>query len=101
MRLLHGANRISIFSTRTPDDDQVTSAKLSEALHWHAIDADCVTPDLDGRSVGATLLQVAEQQKVSMLAMGAYTHSRIREMVLGGVTRHVLGNAQILVLMTH
>lgn len=101
MRLLHCANRVSIFSSRSPDDDQFAGARLSEALHWHAIDAHCITPDLDGRSMGVTLLQAAEEQKVSMLVMGAYTHSRIREMVLGGVTRHVLGHAEIPVLMTH
>jgi nucleotide-binding universal stress UspA family protein len=33
--------------------------------------------------------------------MGAYSHSRLREVVLGGVTRHVLANAEVPVLMVH
>jgi nucleotide-binding universal stress UspA family protein len=36
-----------------------------------------------------------------MLVMGAYGHSRVRELILGGVTRHVLENAAIPVLMAH
>jgi nucleotide-binding universal stress UspA family protein len=37
----------------------------------------------------------------SMLVMGAYTHSRVRELLLGGVTRDVISEATIPVLMTH
>lgn len=36
-----------------------------------------------------------------MLALGAYTHSRVRELLLGGVTRHVIEHAPIPVLMAH
>jgi nucleotide-binding universal stress UspA family protein len=36
-----------------------------------------------------------------MLVMGAYTHSRVRQMLLGGVTRHVLRHAEMPVLMMH
>jgi nucleotide-binding universal stress UspA family protein len=31
--------------------------------------------------------------------MGAYSHSRLRQLILGGVTRHVLENARLPVLM--
>ena len=34
-----------------------------------------------------------------MLVMGAYTHSRLRQMILGGVTKHVLAAAELPVLM--
>ena len=34
-----------------------------------------------------------------LLCMGAYSHSRLRQLILGGVTRHVLENAEIPVLM--
>ena len=36
-----------------------------------------------------------------LLAMGAYGHSRLREMILGGATRDVLAQATIPVLMAH
>ncbi len=35
------------------------------------------------------------------MVMGAYTHSRVREMIVGGVTRHVLGSTELAVLMAH
>ena len=36
-----------------------------------------------------------------LLVMGAYGHSRLREMILGGATRDVLANSTIPVLMAH
>jgi nucleotide-binding universal stress UspA family protein len=36
-----------------------------------------------------------------LLVMGAYTHSTWREALLGGMTRHVLDNASVPVLMRH
>ena len=36
-----------------------------------------------------------------MLVMGAYTHSRLRQAFLGGVTQHILANATLPILMAH
>jgi nucleotide-binding universal stress UspA family protein len=71
-------------------------ASQSEALAYlgcHGIHATArvVTPQL--RSVGDTLLATAAEQDIGMLVMGAYSHSRLREMLLGGATRHVLSNS--------
>jgi nucleotide-binding universal stress UspA family protein len=53
-------------------------------------------------SVGATLLAEAAEHDASLLVMGAYSHSRLREMLLGGATRHILKNAVARpVLMAH
>jgi nucleotide-binding universal stress UspA family protein len=72
------------------------TASQAEALTYlrcHGIDATAkvVAPQL--RSVGDTLLSTASEADVGLLVMGAYSHSRLREMLLGGATRHVLQNA--------
>ena len=51
------------------------------------------------RDVGAGLLGAARDFGADLLTMGAYSHSRLRQLILGGVTRHVLENAEIPVLM--
>jgi nucleotide-binding universal stress UspA family protein len=51
------------------------------------------------RDVGAGLLAAATQWNADLLAMGAYSHSRLRQLILGGVTRHVLEHATLPVLM--
>ena len=50
---------------------------------------------------GETLLREAHALGADMLVMGAYTHSPWREVILGGVTRHMLAHADMPVLMRH
>ena len=50
---------------------------------------------------GATLLTFAAEEGADWMVMGAYGHSRLLEFLLGGVTRHVLSNATLPVLMSH
>jgi nucleotide-binding universal stress UspA family protein len=47
------------------------------------------------------VLAEARRQGCGLLVMGAYTHSRLRQLVFGGVTRHILQNADLPVLMAH
>ena len=51
------------------------------------------------REVGRGLLMAAQEFGADLLAMGAYSHSRLRQLILGGVTRHVLEKATLPVLM--
>ena len=53
-----------------------------------------------GSSHGATLLDAAEAEGADLLVMGAYGHSRLREIVLGGATREVLSGARLPVLLS-
>jgi nucleotide-binding universal stress UspA family protein len=45
------------------------------------------------------MLGAARDFGADLLTMGAYSHSRLRQLILGGVTRHVLENSDIPVLM--
>jgi len=55
----------------------------------------------DHGPVGAALLKHAKQIQADLLIMGAYGHSRLREMILGGATRDVLGVSDLPLLMAH
>jgi nucleotide-binding universal stress UspA family protein len=50
---------------------------------------------------GKDLLAKATELNADLLVMGAYSHSPLREMLLGGVTRYVLAHSEIPVLMRH
>lgn len=65
--------------------------------HGFSVEAETMQPHSNG--VASALLWRA--QNADLLVMGAYSHSRLREVVLGGVTRHILENATIPVLMVH
>jgi len=54
-----------------------------------------------GRPVGGAILAEAEAAGADLLLKGAYTHSRLRQMIFGGATSHILGAAEIPVIMAH
>lgn len=100
--LLHDAARVTVVHARTERFEEARAADLCAYLRWHGITAEAVTlPAGDGTSVGAAILAEAGRRNASMLALGAYTHSRVRELLLGGVTRHVIEHVPIPVLMAH
>jgi nucleotide-binding universal stress UspA family protein len=47
------------------------------------------------------LLSRAADKGADLIVMGAYGHSRLRELVLGGATRHILEHMTVPVLMAH
>jgi nucleotide-binding universal stress UspA family protein len=51
--------------------------------------------------VSETLRQYIQAAEADLLVMGAYGHSRLRELVLGGVTRNVLDQPPCVTLMAH
>jgi nucleotide-binding universal stress UspA family protein len=69
-------------------------------LALHGIEADIVAFQAVNRDLGAGLLAAASAFDADLLGMGAYSHSRLRQLILGGVTRHVLGHARLPVLMS-
>ena len=51
--------------------------------------------------VAGELAALAAELRADLVVMGCYDHSRIREQVLGGVTRSTLASLPIPVLMAH
>lgn len=82
------------------EDDSVQSG-LPRYLQWHGIGSNTVRQKPDDRLIGETLLEESQKRGADLVVMGAYTHSRLREFVLGGVTQHVLENAAVPVFMAH
>jgi nucleotide-binding universal stress UspA family protein len=73
--------------------------ELAAYLALHGVSADIVMFQPINGVVGAGLLAAARDFGCDLLAMGAYSHSRLRQLILGGVTRHVLENSMLPVMM--
>jgi nucleotide-binding universal stress UspA family protein len=56
---------------------------------------------LDSRSTGEAILATAQSLGCDLLIKGAYTQSRLRQMIFGGATQHLLANAAIPVLLAN
>jgi len=74
---------------------------LKDYLGWHGIEAKVSSIDAPGTDVGEPLLAECKTLGADLLVMGGYTRSRLRQMILGGTTSHVMRNAEIPVLMAH
>jgi nucleotide-binding universal stress UspA family protein len=100
---LQKAQSVEVVSVdRDPARREASQAEVLAYLRCHGIVATHRVVAPDSRSVGETLLTTAAEAGAGLLVMGAYAHSRLREMLLGGATRHVLKNAVATpVLMAH
>ena len=54
-----------------------------------------------GAAIAELILAQAAEEDADLLVMGGYGHSRLREMMLGGVTRHMLERMSVPVLFAH
>jgi nucleotide-binding universal stress UspA family protein len=72
---------------------------LANYLSLHGVQAELAKFRPLDREVGAGMLAAAREFGADLLTMGAYSHSRLRQLILGGVTRHVLEHADLPVVM--
>jgi nucleotide-binding universal stress UspA family protein len=82
------------------DPEEVRLDRAVRMLGRHDVRAKELVLDDKGQEPGALLLEQAQANDADLLVMGAYGHSRLREMILGGATRHVLHNATLPVLFS-
>jgi nucleotide-binding universal stress UspA family protein len=82
------------YHRRGPSGDEV-----AEYINHHGVTADVVKFASIDRVVGAGLLAAAADFGADLMSMGAYSTSRLRQLILGGTTTHVLENATLPVLM--
>lgn len=76
-------------------------ADIARHLARHGFSATVHAVDRGGESDAAALVRDARRQGAQLLALGGYGHSRLREMILGGVTRDLLGGSALPLLFAH
>jgi nucleotide-binding universal stress UspA family protein len=74
---------------------------VPEVLAEHGIDAELHVLPIGTGVFGEALLAKTHELGADMLVLGAYVHHPARSLILGGVTRHMLAQADLPVLMRH
>jgi nucleotide-binding universal stress UspA family protein len=80
---------------------EVPCADICLHLARHKVKAIGHTAYAEDMEAGALLLARLGSLGADLLVMGGYGHARWRELVMGGMTRHVLANMPVPVLMSH
>ncbi|SFQ60542.1 Nucleotide-binding universal stress protein, UspA family [Variovorax sp. OK605] len=99
--LLQSAEEVHLVAAAGPDDPVPPMLALRIFLRMHGIERMHEHRTLQERNAGEALLRLATRVGAGLLVMGAYGHSRARELVLGGATRTVLADATVPVWMAH
>jgi nucleotide-binding universal stress UspA family protein len=101
MPLLKRANQVIVLTVQGGTVPGPTGEELARYLARNGVPSEPVTVSPEGRSTGEAILAQAAARQCDLLIKGAYTQSRLRQMIFGGATRHILAHASLPVLMAH
>jgi nucleotide-binding universal stress UspA family protein len=83
------------------EHDEFSCERLRHELSWHNTNISLHHLKQDDRPPVEVLMNAVARANADLLVMGGYGHSRLREVIFGGFTRHVLNGARLPVLMAH
>lgn len=101
MPFLAQAERITVLTVQRGTVPGPSAAELARNLERHGLNVDWREVPSPDRSPGETVLQQARELGADLLIKGAYTQSRLRQLIFGGVTSHILAEAELPVIMAH
>ena len=102
--LLQGAEKVHILEVReraAHGGGLADDTSIAAALARHGIKPSVRTSIAADISVGDEILSRLADLEADLLIMGAYGHSRMREMIFGGVTQHIAGHMTVPTLLSH
>jgi nucleotide-binding universal stress UspA family protein len=102
MPLLRLADRVTLLTVVGGQEVPGPSAgQILRHLQCNDIPAKSMRVELDGRSTGEAVLAAAKAEGCDLLVKGAFTRHRLRQMIFGGATSHIMEHAELPVLMAH
>lgn len=103
--LLRRAEKVTVLSVNPKSGDRgdgdVPSADICLHLARHGVPAEAAQTQARDIEAGDVILSRAADESADLIVMGAYGHARLREQILGGVTRTLLEHMTVPVLMSH
>lgn len=93
--ILKKANNVTILTVEKVITEGPSGEQVSELLASHGIDAKPVTISGDEKKIGDAILDFSKSVDADLIVKGAYTQSRLREIIFGGATRHLMLHSEI------
>ncbi len=98
---LHAAGEVLVLEVEGGSVPGPNAQDLQTYLTRNGISSQSKTVAQDGAEAGQVILDEAASFGADLIIKGAYTHSRLRQMIFGGATKHLLATSPIPVLMAH
>ena len=83
------------------DSEEFPAARALEYLSHHVVRAEIHWRHSEGRTVAETILTFASHFDAGLIVAGAFGHNRIREMLLGSVTRELIKSSPLPLFLSH
>lgn len=101
--ILRQMERVVLIEVAPAAEADATRAGLEKIVSWLSLHGIVAMTRFDAatRDEGERLLTIAEEERASLVVAGAYGHSRLREWLLGGVTRKFLHEGRCCLLLSH
>lgn len=93
-----------VFVVAVAGENSAPARTLPDVARWladHGVNANSALMNAMGRSAAIAIHEHAREVRANLLVMGAFGHSRLRDFVLGGVTRSILAEPRTPVLFSH
>ena len=99
--LLRGIGHVRVLSIQEGKKDRHPAADLVHYLAWEGVAASVTEASSTTGAAADQILATAKSMQAGFVLMGGYSHGRLRQLVLGGVTSHMMDHADLPVLMAH
>jgi nucleotide-binding universal stress UspA family protein len=97
--ILRAAKKVTVICACHGDGEEFSVKTFAEYLRWHGLKPKVEVISTRARHTGAKLMAAAIDAGADMLVVGAYSHNRHKEILLGGVTQHVIWKMKMPILM--
>lgn len=101
MPVLRGAEMVHLVTIGAERKGRTPLSEVAGHMQRHGLRLETAVITTNGAKVGVKLLDEAKARNCDLMVMGAFGHSRLREMVFGGVTETVLSNMALPILLSN
>ena len=101
MPLLQTAEEVVVLTVQGGTVPGPNAEQVAQHLVHNNVNAQTKLVERGSRTVGEAILEETDRIGADLLIKGAFTRSRLRQMIFGGATQHILSAAKVPVFMAH
>jgi len=101
MPLMRKAEKVIVLTVKGGSVSGPPGEDVARNLRFHGIATEAVEVESGSMTVGEAILAFSKDKGADLLVKGAYTQSRLKQMIFGGATQHILTAAELPVIMAH
>lgn len=99
--ILIDAEKVFVLTVAPDTGDALSLHEVADYIARHGVNVETQHIGNYEHSIGETILDAADSCEADLIVLGAHGHSRLRELIMGSVTDHVVKNTEIPVVISH